>query len=308
MRHLAAWLIIACSLCSGSPAPCQRAGTKIPDREALLAYIHNGWESLSRSMTDCKSIIDPKVNAVPLLYLPAGMALPDAVKAMQQQCHVEVRSLPRKLTRLGELKPGELKQEGLLYLPNRYVVPGGRFNEMYGWDSYFILLGLLQDGRDDLARGMVDNFVFEMGNYGGLLNANRSYFLTRSQPPLLSSMIRAVYEHTENHPLSREWLETAYTAAKKTMRCGSLRNTRRAPQASPVITILVRGRYRRWLMIASTIRTLFAGYKLIQCREASSYCRLRTLFPHSRWLILHAQAVTSGCRRFARAHTSTDPA
>ena len=82
----------------------------------------------------------------------------------------------------------------MLYLPNRYVVPGGRFNEMFGWDSYFIILGLLRDGRVDLARGMVENFFYEIENYGAVLNANRTYFLTRSQPPFLSSMIRAVYD------------------------------------------------------------------------------------------------------------------
>jgi alpha,alpha-trehalase len=65
---------------------------------------------------------------------------------------------------------------------------------MYGWDSYFIVVGLLRDGRTELARGMVENFFFEIENYGALLNANRTYYLTRSQPPFLSSMVLAVYE------------------------------------------------------------------------------------------------------------------
>jgi alpha,alpha-trehalase len=75
-----------------------------------------------------------------------------------------------------------------------YVVPGGRFNELYGWDSYFIILGLLQDGRMDLARGMADNLLYEVRYYGKIPNANRTYYLTRSQPPFLTSIIRAVYE------------------------------------------------------------------------------------------------------------------
>src|SRR5260370_84939 len=83
---------------------------------------------------------------------------------------------------------------GLLYLENPYVVPGGQFNEMYGWDSYFIIRGLLREHRTELAKGMVENFFFEINHYGGLLNANRTYYLTRSQPPFLSSMIMAVYE------------------------------------------------------------------------------------------------------------------
>ncbi|KAI8823411.1 trehalase-domain-containing protein [Fimicolochytrium jonesii] len=73
-----------------------------------------------------------------------------------------------------------------------FVVPGGRFNEMYGWDSYFEALGLLVDGRIELARGMVENFNYEIEHYGKILNANRSYYLTRSQPPFLTDMIHQV--------------------------------------------------------------------------------------------------------------------
>ncbi len=165
-------------------------------------------------------MVDLKVTAAPVLYLPAGMDPPPAVRALQTGCHVRIEHLPRPIREIGDVRPSELKTEGLLYLPHRYVVPGGRFNEMYGWDSYFILLGLLQDGRDDLARGVVENFFFEIENYGALLNANRTYFLTRSQPPLLSSMIREVYEHSGSGPgaaapLSKAWLAHAYAMAER---------------------------------------------------------------------------------------------
>ncbi|UOB18987.1 alpha,alpha-trehalase [Abyssalbus ytuae] len=75
-----------------------------------------------------------------------------------------------------------------------FVVPGGRFNEMYGWDSYFEGVGLIIDGRTDLAKAMVDNFCYQIEHYGKILNANRSYYLTRTQPPFLSSFIREVFE------------------------------------------------------------------------------------------------------------------
>ena len=58
---------------------------------------------------------------------------------------------------------------------------------MYGWDSYFEALGLLMDGRVDLAKAMVDNFVYQITHYRKILNANRTYYLTRSQPPFLTS-------------------------------------------------------------------------------------------------------------------------
>ena len=84
-----------------------------------------------------------------------------------------------------------------------YVVPGGRFNELYCWDSYFIVLGLLQDHRNDLARGMADNLLYEVQYYGKIPNANRTYYLTRSQPPFLTSIIRAVYD-------SGRWTKTGW--------------------------------------------------------------------------------------------------
>ena len=182
----------------------------------IREYITSGWDTLSRSMSECKSVVDPKVQTTPVLYLPADLPTPPAVAAMQANCHVEVDHLPRVINRIGDVRPTELAVEGLLYLPNRYVVPGGRFNEMYGWDSYFILLGLVRGGRNDLARGMVENFFFETENYGAILNANRTYFFTRSQPPFLSSMIREVYEHpaTGTQP-DLKWLARAYEYAQR---------------------------------------------------------------------------------------------
>ena len=96
-----------------------------------------------------------------------------------------------------------------------FVVPGGRFNEMYGWDSYFITLGLLQDNRLELAKSMVDNFIYEINHYGKILNANRTYYLTRSQPPFFTSMALAVYDRLPKNRENTEWLKTALQAAIK---------------------------------------------------------------------------------------------
>ena len=188
------------------------AARRSPTQAGIVSYIAGSWDTLSRSMSECKSVVDLKVQTAPVLYLPAGMAVPPEVAAMQRECHVDVRHLPRPVHRLGDVRGEQLPQEGLLYLPNRYVVPGGRFNEMYGWDSYFIVLGLVHDNRIDLAKGMVDNFLFEIENYGAILNANRTYFFTRSQPPFLSSMMRAVYEHGGADKI---WLGRAYRLAAR---------------------------------------------------------------------------------------------
>ncbi|HTY60249.1 MAG TPA: trehalase family glycosidase [Bacteroidota bacterium] len=94
-----------------------------------------------------------------------------------------------------------------------FVVPGGRFNEMYGWDSYFIVLGLITDGKVDLARSIVDNCVYEIRHYGAVLNANRTYYLTRSQPPFLTSMAIAVYGRLPRDGESKRWLARTLKAA-----------------------------------------------------------------------------------------------
>lgn len=96
-----------------------------------------------------------------------------------------------------------------------YVVPGGRFNEMYGWDSYFHVLGTIADDRLDLAKGMVDNFVYEIDNYGKILNANRTYYLSRSQPPFLTSMILEVHKKLKKNEETSRWLSHALRAAIK---------------------------------------------------------------------------------------------
>lgn len=176
-------------------------------------YINTTWDTLTRSSSQCNAASDTKVADKSILYLPHGMAAPSALKDMQKKCNVEIDTLPRDITHIAEIKPEDLPHSGVLYLPHPYVVPGGRFNEMYGWDSYFIILGLLSDHRDTLARDMADNFIFEIDNYGAILNANRTYYLTRSQPPLFAEMVREIMQ--SKHAPDKAWLEKAYAAATK---------------------------------------------------------------------------------------------
>lgn len=107
--------------------------------------------------------------------------------------------------------PSTIREPGLLYLPEPYVVPGGRFNEMYGWDSFFIQMGLLRDGDVELAKNMADDALYEVREYGKVLNANRTYYLSRSQPPFLTQMVLAVYRRTKN----RQWLKAALPEIEK---------------------------------------------------------------------------------------------
>ena len=80
----------------------------------------------------------------------------------------------------------------LLALPEPYVVPGGRFREVYYWDSYFTMLGLAESGRHDLVMGMVRDFAYLIDRYGHVPNGARTYYLSRSQPPFFFAMVGLV--------------------------------------------------------------------------------------------------------------------
>ncbi len=77
----------------------------------------------------------------------------------------------------------------LLPLPKPYIVPGGRFTEVYYWDSYFSMLGLAESGKTDLLKNMADNFAWLIERYGHIPNGNRTYYLSRSQPPVFALMV-----------------------------------------------------------------------------------------------------------------------
>ncbi|MCU6669846.1 alpha,alpha-trehalase [Enterobacteriaceae bacterium H4N4] len=87
------------------------------------------------------------------------------------------------------------KWDSLLPLPKPYVVPGGRFREIYYWDSYFTMLGLAESGHWDKISDMVDNFAHELDAWGHIPNGNRSYYLSRSQPPFFSLMVELLATH-----------------------------------------------------------------------------------------------------------------
>jgi alpha,alpha-trehalase len=82
----------------------------------------------------------------------------------------------------------------LIPLPEKFVVPGGRFREIFYWDSYFTMLGLQVAKRVDLIESMVNNFAYLIDEFGFIPNGNRTYFLTRSQPPFFSLMVELLSE------------------------------------------------------------------------------------------------------------------
>ncbi len=168
MRNRMFLTLALLTACSGSSAerpatPAVRGATASDkDVAALLAYVDKGWTVLRRTHAELPAAaIDSKVppRATWPVYVSAKEDLA-AVRARlaatlkpAEMAKIDLRQLPADPTKT------KLTDQGLLYLPGPYVVPGGRFNEMYGWDSYFFLVGLLRDGEVELAKSMVDNFA-----------------------------------------------------------------------------------------------------------------------------------------------------
>src|SRR5437879_3719118 len=112
-----------------------------------------------------------------------GVAV-DASRARTMEDHI--RALWPVLTRPPDTADA---RSSLIPLPHPYVVPGGRFREVYYWDSYFTMLGLVASGRTDLVRSMLDNFAYLVETVGHIPNGNRTYYLSRSQPPFFAAMV-----------------------------------------------------------------------------------------------------------------------
>ncbi|KAK7931685.1 neutral trehalase [Apiospora marii] len=201
------------------------------------------WERLTRRIDASTVEIaakDPKDwtdDPRPRIYVPPGapaqLEFYQKVARDRPEMRLDVVELPAKITpdhvvHMND-KPGLLAvamedyndpktgEKTLRGLP--FVVPGGRFNELYGWDSYMESLGLLVNDKVHLAKSMVQNFCFCIRHYGKILNATRSYYLCRSQPPFLTDMTLRVYEKIKHEPGATEFLRTAFLAAIKEYYC-----------------------------------------------------------------------------------------
>ena len=184
------------------------------------------WKGLTRTLDENglkKLLVDSKSKAQKsIIYVPFtdDFALKYYLK-LASKFNIKVVQLPRNITPQyvsningeGGILALALKEENGKISGLPFVVPGGRFNEMYGWDSYFENIGLIIDGKLDLAQSMVDNFSYQITHYGKILNANRSYYLTRTQPPFFSSMIREVFEAMPTKDLN--WLKNTLSIVIK---------------------------------------------------------------------------------------------
>ncbi|BGP14321.1 hypothetical protein JCM10213_004448 [Rhodosporidiobolus nylandii] len=199
---------------------------------------HSFWSNLTRRIDGDgleKICADPKnrgANQAPQIYVPEaepGMkAYYERIAVAKPHLGLIVDTVPTNFdaawVRDQNDKPGilalamkeTLREDGLKdYQGIPFVVPGARFNELYNWDSYFISLGLLADGHVELAKGIVEHFLFEIKHYKKILNGNRSYYLMRSQPPFLTDLALQVYAQLdpENEAENKDFLKRAIQGA-----------------------------------------------------------------------------------------------
>ena len=213
-------LLLACSTPVRAPQP--RAATTLYDPAHDLGPLFHDIQ-IARIFPDSKTLVDARPRSAPadlaVRYLAAravsGFDLGSFVKdnfdvpraaiegtrsdtAQTMEAHIQ--SLWPLLTRPADMVD---PRSSLIPLPGPYVVPGGRFREVYYWDSYFTMLGLIQDGRTDLVKNMLDNFAFLIRTVGHIPNGNRTYYLSRSQPPYFAAMVGLYASATDSMQATR---------------------------------------------------------------------------------------------------------
>jgi alpha,alpha-trehalase len=204
-------LLIFSPLASSESAADKASAAQL---RAIQKYIKQSWHTLTRSSAQlARAAPDPKFKVPADGRWPVYVSRRENIKRIEETLRAQMPAADFAQIQLRQLpeNPKDIKDHGLLYLPDPYVVPGGRFNEMYGWDSYFTQVGLVRDDEMALAKNMTDNFLYQIDHYGKILNANRTYYLSRSQPPFLTQMILNVYR--KQHDI--DWLRRTVPAIEK---------------------------------------------------------------------------------------------
>lgn len=134
--------------------------------------------------------------------IPSEKPAEDSIKSSNNM-REHIRNLWSRLVR----HPDEaVEYSTLVPLKNPYIVPGGRFREVYYWDSYFTILGLLADNRSEEVEDMIRNFASLLEEYGMVPNGNRIYYLTRSQPPFFSLMVDMMCRYLDDFKWGAQFL------------------------------------------------------------------------------------------------------
>ncbi|NMH60888.1 trehalase family glycosidase [Alteromonas ponticola] len=155
--------------------------------DAVLRY---PWQQIEDAYNQQKKLVDFDLRQFVLRHFE----FPMATERNNQPHPADLQDYIYDTWRLLTRQPDTIKRDTLLPLPQPYVVPGGRFREIYYWDSFFTALGLAEDGRHDLIKAMWDNFVFLQKENGYIPNGNRHYYRSRSQPPVMALIAQLLVE------------------------------------------------------------------------------------------------------------------
>jgi alpha,alpha-trehalase len=137
-------------------------------------------------------------------FVLANFDIPVSHNAFQTDIEAGIRKHIDTLWQVLQRRPDEAKpNSSTLALPNPYIVPGGRFREIYYWDSYFTMLGLQESHQIKVIHNMVENFAYLIDKYGFIPNGNRSYYLTRSQPPFFAMMVNLLAKNEGQQVLTQ---------------------------------------------------------------------------------------------------------
>lgn len=143
-----------------------------------------------------------------LSFVQSHFELPKSVELQQTNATSSVSEYIEALWSSLLKEPDKDGNDSLLELPKPYLVPGGRFREIYYWDSYFTAVGLMESGREEIVISMIDNFCHLLATVGCIPNGNRSYYHSRSQPPVLAMMVNLITEnksHKDQAALLKQW-------------------------------------------------------------------------------------------------------
>src|SRR5215469_16235764 len=203
-------------------------------REALRAFVDANFTAPAAVTTPAAPAASP-AGQTEGPAAPAATPAPTSAAPLPLAEHID--ALWSVLTRTAD---ATVPYSSLLPLPRPFVVPGGRFREIYYWDSYFTMLGLLTSGRRDLTEDMVSNFAHLLDTYGRIPNGNRTYYLSRSQPPFFFAMVALLSPEAPERAFARYlpqlkrehafWMEGAESAPP-----GSA--TRRVVVLAPGVTL-----------------------------------------------------------------------
>uniref|UniRef100_F1KYV0 Trehalase n=1 Tax=Ascaris suum TaxID=6253 RepID=F1KYV0_ASCSU len=162
------------------------------DREAVRSFIEENFGTEGDDLSECANgtmsdwVDDPE-------YL---ISIDDNE---MRRFALEIHALWKKLCRTIKKEVKEYPQRySLLYVPNEFIIPGGRFRELYYWDSYWVVKGLIASGMHETAKHVIENFRYLIHQYGFIPSGNRNYYLRRTQPPLFIPMVYEYHTITED--------------------------------------------------------------------------------------------------------------